>query len=268
MVEVRGEVALPTDRLEAAREFNSEIKSAFTAVSSLIKPSSTLEENSLLEFFAYGMYFENRENVFSSKEEEYGTLDSCGFSTPVYFVTDEDYTQASAEGMLKSIVEEAEEAYNDTGLYCDGIVVQINDMDTFSAASIEGKYSTGNVALKVGVWEQNLYAGVVQTVVWTRGKSKRSPVAIVSENSDEAEIDETKGFGINSVTNVDSLGVLTAAGNRVRRVPLYVPKNVLVLEAYPGNIIHFRYGGEAGVVPCYPDGRLLMEDALRDLTTA
>ena len=59
--------------------------------------------------------------------------------------------------------------------------------------------------------------------------------------------------------------MLTAQGNKVRRVPLYEPKNILTLEAYIGKPIYFRYGGEAGVVPCFPDGRLLKEDAAREI---
>ena len=69
------------------------------------------------------------------------------------------------------------------------------------------------------------------------------------------------------VLNMDELGVLTAQGNKVRNVPLYEPKNIMILDAYPGEPLNFRYGGEAGVVPCFPDGRLLTEDAAKDVLT-
>ena len=67
------------------------------------------------------------------------------------------------------------------------------------------------------------------------------------------------------IANMEELGVLTAQGNKVRRAPLYEPKNILILDAYPDEVIYFRYGGEAGVVPCFPDGRLLKEDAAVDI---
>lgn len=68
-----------------------------------------------------------------------------------------------------------------------------------------------------------------------------------------------------NVLNYEELGTLSSQGNRVRRVPLYEPKNILILDAYPGEPLYFRYGGEAGVVPCFPDGRLLKEDAVVDI---
>ena len=99
--------------------------------------------------------------------------------------------------------------------------------------------------------------------MWKRGKVKLSPVAIVSENAGEVSDEEFEELG-NSVLD-EVQGVLTAQGNRVKRVPLYEPKNILILEAYPGRVLNFRYGGEAGVVPCFPDGRLLKEDAVKDI---
>ena len=41
----------------------------------------------------------------------------------------------------------------------------------------------------------------------------------------------------------------------------------MVLDAYVGETLYFRYGGEAGVVPCFPDGRLLNEDAVKEILT-
>ena len=36
---------------------------------------------------------------------------------------------------------------------------------------------------------------------------------------------------------------------------------MIILDAYVGEPIYFKYGSESGVVPCFPDGRLLSEDA-------
>lgn len=263
LVEIRGEVALPVDRLEKAREFNSGLKSAFTAVSSLIKPASSVEENRLLEFYAYWVRYDGVENELTSKLDEYEWLERVGFTVPGYFTIDDTYsTPNEALGVIKSVFTSAEEEYDYQNLYCDGLVVQINSNNLFNKAGIEGNYSLGNVALKVGVWEQDLYAGVVQTIIWTRGKNKRTPVAVVSERAGDARIrDDVLGAG--RVINPDEIGVLTASGNRVRNVPVYEARNILILEAYPGNVLHFRYGGEAGVVPCFSDGTLLTEEISR-----
>lgn len=276
VVEIRGEVALPVNRLEEARKFNPELKSAFSAVSSLLKPSSTLEENLLLGFYAYAFYCDGHEGLISTKEDEYNFLLEAGFQVPGFFVLEDKYDILSVEDLLKSVVYEMESGYEAFGLFCDGVVVQINDMASFRMQPLEGKYSLGNVALKVGLWEQNLYSGVVRAIEFTKGKSKRSPVALVGTVI-EGEVREDGLFDLNGdplvskngLHVVDGIiieeGVLTSQGNRVRRVPLYEPRNILRLDAYPGEGINFRYGGEAGVVPCFPDGRLLTEDAVQNL---
>lgn len=261
-VEIRGEVALPVSRLEEAREFNPDIKSAFTAVSSLIKPASTPEENFLLKFYAYGLLFEGRENLLSTKEEEYSQLIEMGFQTPPFYTID-DLSRDNWLNDIKEVFTAAEDGYEDVDIYCDGIVLQVNDTDLFESLPLDGKVSTGNIALKVGVWEQNLYSGYVQEIVWSKGKSKRSPVAIVSAEEGEAVVDKSYGEGFAKIRNLDDLGVRTAGGNRVKRVPLYEPRNILKLEAYPGRVINFRYGGEAGVVPCYLDGSLLTDETVK-----
>ena len=138
------------------------------------------------------------------------------------------------------------------------------DMELFNEMGTEGNHNCGNIALKVGIWEQTQYAGYVQKILWKRGKSKLSPVAIVGSEPyiiPESECDEEDS----EKTYWNELGVLTAQGNKVRRVPLYEPKNILILDAYVGRVIYFRYGGEAGVVPCFADGRLLKEDTAREI---
>jgi len=162
--------------------------------------------------------------------------------------------------MVHNVVEAFEENYEEFGYFCDGVVFECNSRELFNELGTSGNHNNGNIALKVGVWEQVSYSGYVQKILWTRGKSKLSPVALVAEDKDIIEEDVD-----GNVSNYEDLGVLTAQGNKVRRVPLYEPKNIFILDAYPGGVLYFRYGGEAGVVPCFPDGRLLKEDAARDI---
>ena len=258
-VELRGELCLPINKLEEAREFNPAIKSAFSAVASLVRPSSTDPEISLLEFLCYGfivdgMYFENR-------EEEFQEIVRCGFSTPEFMLI-ESATRDDLPSLIRDVVEAFEGNYEDFGYFCDGVVFEINNRDLFTELGTEGKYNRGNIALKVGIWEQVMYPGFVQKILWTRGKSKLSPVALIAD-APGILVEDDEG----NIANMDELGVLTAQGNKVRRVPLYEPKNILILNAYVGDVVYFRYGGEAGVVPCFPDGRLLKEDAAKDILT-
>ena len=243
LVELRGEVVLPFENLEKARVFNPEVKSAFSGVSSMIRASASEEEISLLDFVAYR--FLSNEVGFVTKEGEYLFLEECGYLIPEYGTLP---LPESGDwfSLIKQVQEIAEKSYDDYGYFCDGIVWQINDYKTFNDLGNDGRENHGNVALKVGAFGQDVYDGVVQRIEWTKGKSKLSPVAIVGETPEEA-------------------GVLTIQGNRVSRVPLYEPANIILLKAYPGEPLKFKYGGEAGVVPLTQTGRLLTDAAVDNL---
>lgn len=239
LVEIRGELALRLNLLEDARKFNPTLKSAFSAVSSLIKPSASEDEIKLLDFLAYRVYIEDFE--FATLEEIYSTLEEWGYSVPQY-ISLEDVSREELFDSMQTVVSDLEESLDDFGYFCDGVVFEANEGLVREDNEGDGKYHNYNLALKVNSWSQDLYTGYIKEIKWKRGKSKLSPVAVVSESLDSDE------------------GVLTVQGNRVKNVPLYNPKNILVLSAYLDCPINFKYGGEAGVVPCFPDGRLLSED--------
>ena len=259
MVELRGELCLPVARLEDARAFNPAIKSAFSAVSSLIRPSTHPEEVKLLDFLCYGFIVDGVE--FEEREEEFQEISRCGFNTPEYMLI-ESARRSELSSLLHDVIEAFEENYEVFGYFCDGVVFECNNRELFRELGTEGNHNLGNIALKVGIWEQVSYVGYVQDIIWKRGKHKYSPVALVADEPDMMVKDEN-----GKVLNMESLGVLTAQGNKVRNVPLYEPKNIMILDAYVGEPISFRYGGEAGVVPCFPDGRLLKEDAAKEVLT-
>lgn len=257
LVELRGEVCLKLDKLEQARKFNPTIKSAFSAVSSLIRPSATQEEVELLDFLCYG--FLKDDFFFEDREEEFQMISACGFKTPEYLLI-ESCSKYDLMETIHSIVETFEEAYDEFGYFCDGVVLEVNNRDLFSELGTEGNHNKGNIALKVGLWKQDLYSGYVQKIIWTKGKSKLSPVAIVADEPYKALFDYD-----GNIVNMEDMGVLTSQGNSVKRVPLYEPKNIMILDAYEDELLCFRYGGEAGVVPCFPDGRTLNEDAAMNI---
>lgn len=239
LVEIRGELALKLSNLDKAREFTPGLKSAFSAVSSLIKPSATKEEVELLDFLTYGVYIEDYD--FSSKEEVFSQLSEWGFETTEYISLEEISKDDLLENM-KEVVSALESNYEEFGYFCDGVVFEVSDGDVRSYLEGGGKYHDYNLALKVDSWSQDIYTGYIKEVTWKRGKFKLNPVAVVVEDLNSNE------------------GVLTVQGNRVKNIPLYNPKNILILKAYIGSPLSFKYGGEAGVVPCFPDGKLLSED--------
>lgn len=272
VAEIRGEVLLPLSNLDTARSYNKDIVSAFSGVSSMLRDSATREETSLLHFVAYKLFLDGIE--YSTKEEEYQLLEQLGFTVPTYWIIP-DLSKETLLDDLPGIVEECEAAIHpedgeDYDYYTDGLVFEINDRELFNELGSDGKkYNYGNVALKVGYWRQDLYSGYIQTIMWTDGKTKYSPVAIVGEEPFMAVYteDEDPKYIVNQsqIDNWKKLGVVTAGGNKVRRVPLYEPNNMLMLNAYPGEVLHFRYGGEAGVVPCFPDGTPLANAKVRSM---
>ena len=272
--EIRGEMLVPFSNLESAREFNPDIKSAFSAVASMSRDSASDEEYELLDFVAYSIYADGLS--FDTKEDEYNFLESMGFTTPLNWVVS-GLTKENLLDELPSIMDECESAVKSDDLgedgynyYSDGVVFEINDRELFNSLGSDGsKYRYGNIALKVGFWMQDFYTGVVQTILWTKGKSKLSPVAIIAPEPDMVEFsdygDHEYIMDIDEIENKKDLGVLTAVGNKVMRVPLYEPNNLLILKAYKGETINFRYGGEAGVVPCFEDGTPLIEGKIRNM---
>lgn len=276
MVEIRGEVVLPLDKLAEARSYNPDIVSAFSGVASMLRDSASDEEHSLLEFVAYKVVSDDID--FNTKQEEYDYLEEMGFTTPLYWIV-QDLTKETLLDELPQIVADCEQEvvqdeYGSEGYeyYTDGLVFEINDRKLFKSLGSDGrKYNYGNIALKVGFWQQDLYYGYVQTILWTDGKTKYSPVAIIADEPDmiyfEDGYEKPYVTSIKEIENWKELGVVTAGGNKVRRVPLYEPNNMLILDAYIGQLVYFRYGGEAGVVPCFSDGTPLSDGKIRQMFT-
>lgn len=271
LCEVRGEWVLPFANLEAARSYNSEIKSAFSGVASMGRDSASEDEWALLRFVAYEFLADGMS--FQSKTEEYDFLESIGFETPAYWHLEELSKETLLEELQAAVADcELEVKPSDSNpgyeYYTDGLVFALDNVEFFRTMGDDGgHYKYGNMALKLGYWEQNIIDGFIQTILWTKGKSKLSPVAIISADEGDAVfmsgVSEPFIFDIKAIMNWKDIGVITQSGNRVRRVPLYEPSNLVALDAYPGEVLHFRYGGEAGVVPCFADGVPLLDGRIK-----
>lgn len=235
LVEMRGEILLPFSNLDEARTYNPNIKSAFSGVSSMLRDSATPEETRLLQAVFYDIYSESLDGQFETLEGKYQYIEDCGFTVPTNFTYD-----AYADGLedaIDNIVHRMDVLTTNYDYFTDGVIVAINDLKMFQEFGEEDKYRFGNLAIKMGRWKQDSYSGIVKEIKWEDGKTKKTPVAVIE-------------------------GVLTASGSTVTNVPLYAPAYILMLEAYPGNLIHFRYGGESGVIPVTPDGRLVTDKSL------
>lgn len=274
VVEIRGELLLPLPNLEKAREFNSGIVSALSGVASMSRDSASDEEILLLDFVAYKIVADDL--YFDTKSGMYDMLEDLGFKVPINWLI-ESVSKDTLLSQLPDIISDCEESvvpsegYEGYEYFTDGIVLEVNSRDIFNNMGDDGgKYMYGNVAMKVGYWKQDLYMGYVQAIMWTQGKNKLSPVAIVASDIDMAifsdDLDEPCYYvqSTKEIRNYNDLGVVTAGGNRVRRVPLFEPNNIVLLDAYVGMPLYFRYGGEAGVIPCTIDGTPLADAKIKD----
>lgn len=234
--DIRAELLLPFSNLATARKYNPNIKSAFTGVSSMSRGSATIMEYRLLDVVCYNIFTTNK--TFTSLSEKFDFLTNCGFLVPIFCcgVLSKDTFDADIKDVMDYMAEQ-QAGYD---YYTDGVVLSVDNIAQFEAMGTTDVCTLGNVALKMGVWEQLPYTAKVKKIKWTKGKSVRTPVAVIEPT-------------------------LTANGDTVCNVPLYSPCYILLAEAYPGNQITFKFGGESGVVPCMPDGTLLTDIAYKNI---
>lgn len=286
LVELRCEMNVSLDDFETAKGYVKDLVSPLFAVASMSRASASREEHSLLSLVAYRIYIEDVE--FDTRTEEFEYLQDLGFQVPLYLEAEGDLAELSGQGLLEMVAEVESVVFDEEApyeFYTDGLIMEINDLNVFRDFGGDMKYDYGNVALKVGGWEQNNYTGIVQMVAWSQGKGKLSPVAIVGTEPNQIEFiyDEVLYKGLPAlmevldiaeyvgdltklIYNYKELGVPTANGSKVKRVPLYEPANLFLLDVQPNSYLHFKYGGEAGVVPTDDKGRLLTALKALDIT--
>lgn len=227
--DIRGEICCPFSAMPDVHKYNASIVSAFSAVQCLTAESAPASANRLLRVVCYDIFCDNR--TFTSFSEVYAFLEDCGFTIPLK--SEGLFSRDTLESDMQELMNYMEEQSADYDIYTDGIVVNIDDKAVFDSLGAEKSVRLGNIALKMGKWKQDSYSAAILEIVWKRKKSRYTPTARVS--------------------------CLTASGNTVTSVPLYAPCYILLLEAYAGNVINFRYGSEAGVLPCMPDGTLVTD---------
>lgn len=217
LVEIRGELIVTYD------DFNNKLKdkckTPLSSVTSLVRDSVTDDELDMLHFVAYKIIIKDNTDMLPTLADEFEYLDSIGFEIPLYSVT--TLTEFSDILNVRHGFEEVKRE-NKFPYDTDGIVMAINDDSEFYSEGLDGNAFFGNIAIKMGMWECNMYTSTITDIVWERGKSWFTPKAVVEP-------------------------VVTAGGATVTTVPIYNVKVMNKLHLIPGEQIHFRFGGETGV---------------------
>lgn len=217
LVEIRGELIVTYD------DFNNKLKdkckTPLSSVTSLVRDSVTDDELDMLHFVAYKIIIKDNTDMLPTLADEFEYLDSIGFEIPLYSVTtlNEFSDILNVRHGFEEVKKENKFPYD-----TDGIVMAINDDSEFYSEGLDGNAFFGNIAIKMGMWECNMYTSTITDIVWERGKSWFTPKAVVEP-------------------------VVTAGGATVTTVPIYNVKVMNKLHLIPGEQIHFRFGGETGV---------------------
>lgn len=280
VVEIRGELCVSDDGLEGARKAfpDRRLKNHLSAVTSLKSPSSGEVEAGFLKFLAY-KYFDDSGAYYQYRAEQYSYLMELGFDVPEFF-TAEVVPGDDVSAVFDSVLGAMSKKHESYPFLTDGIVVEFDSLSLVEQLGTSFSAPLSSVALKIGVWEQKTYEGYVQCLYFKPGKTKLTPVAIVATEpglarfSGEA-IDIARDYGDKSlsvsesyvpfvfdtshITNYQDIGVPVADGSVVRNVAVYNVAALQSLGAVPGEVLHFLYGGRAGIVPCDSHGRLLKD---------
>lgn len=223
LVEIRGELIVTYTDFE--NTLKNTCKTPLSSVTSLVRDSAPDEEIDMLHFVAYKIFVKDSD-IFESLSDELEYLENIGFEVPNYDV----YTISSYDDIEAILADFEDKKKNkETDFDTDGIVVAVNDNSEFYSLGLDGNAYNSNIAVKMGIWECNMYTSTITNIVWEHGKKWFTP---------KAEIEP----------------IVTVTGATVRVVPIYNVGVMNKLKLIPGNTIHFRFGGETGVQLLTPDG--------------
>ena len=226
----------------------------------------------MLNFIAFDLVAEGFS--FTSKTDLFQYLEELGFEIPLYWNL-EALSRESLLEDLPSIVSDCElevrstdvqEGYNyDT----DGLILAVDDMNYFNKlGKSPQRYYYGNINLKIGYWKQTLYKGYIQTILWKSSKNKMQPYAVIGNKPNIIEYEDlgeyTYIFDYDNVVNKRSLGV-EIQDKKVLEVPLFNPSTILRLDAYVGTQLLFIDNPIMGILPCFEDGRVLLDGYIKNI---
>ena len=223
LIEVRGELLVSYKNFEKVKHI---LKTPLSSVTSFIKESATNEEIGLLDVICYKILkLSDFGNGYDSLSSELIELKELGFKIPPY-VTKLTLNSNSINQSINMLVNTFNSKKKEFNYDTDGIVVCIDNNDTFYKLGLDGNTFLGNFALKIGSeYGTKVYQSIIKDIEWAHGKTYITPKAI---------IEPTK----------------TANGAVVSVVPLYNVGMMEKLRAIPNESIYFTFGGETGVSLC------------------
>lgn len=212
---ISGELVCYKQSLPYLRQsYSQAFKSTRSAVSSLLRGGLNEED---IHGHLKPLVFKVRSEHLHSLEEEFEWAKSKGFNTPAYIT----FVYNSWDDMVR-VFEYFTPFKEQLPYSSDGLVVAINDNETFYSQGETDHHYLGNLALKVGVWNPGYYVGIVRDIKWSWGEESLSPEAVIEP-------------------------VLVSHGAHVTSIPLNHVGRMVEHNIIPGSEIYFKVTGDSKI---------------------
>lgn len=215
VVIISGELVCYKQSLPYLREqYRQAFKSTRSAVTTLLRGG--LSSNDIFNHLK-PLVFKVRCEELHTLQEEFAWAKENGFNTPAHVTF--KYTQWSD---IMDVLTYFTPFKENLPYSSDGVVIGINDNDTFYSQGETGHHYMGNLALKVGVWNPGYYVGVVTDIKWSIGEYVRTPEAVIEP-------------------------VLVKHGSHVSSIPLDNIARMVEHNILPGAEIYFKVTGDSKI---------------------
>ena len=224
VVILSGELVCYKHSLPYLREnYKQAFKSTRSAVSSLLRGGLSEED---IHQHLRPLVFKVRSEHLHTLEEEFRWAKDRGFNVPA-FIT---FTYNSWEDMIE-LFNYFSPFKEQLPYSSDGLVLAINDNETFYAQGETSHHYLGNLALKVGVWNPGYYVGIVTDIKWSWGEETVSPEAVIEP-------------------------VLVSHGAHVTSIPLNHVGRMVEHNIVPGSEIYFKVTGDSKITLVHKEEEL------------
>lgn len=211
---ISGELVCYKSSLPYLREtYAQNFKTPRSAVSSLLRGGLSLED---IRTHLKPLVFKVRSEHLHTLVDEFNWAKANGFNTPIHVTF--KYTWENLQKLFEYFTPMREQLPYAN----DGIVIGINDNNTFYSQGSGRNFYCGNIACKVGVWNPGYYQGYITDIEWSYGEQTITPEAIIDP-------------------------VRIATGSDVTRVPCDNLGRLIEHDIRPGNLLYFKITGDAKI---------------------
>lgn len=165
---VRGECYTQPDKLEYLREnYQADYVVPRTAAKTMLSVPHKKEDMQYLRYISFNN--DIPEPLFSKLDK----FRDKGFDiVPKIIIRWNGGTIEEFTDWLLDILVSMNKIEKESNLKCDGLVVEVNDPEQFEKLRADSNYDEGNLALKLGPWEPEVYEAKIQKLVMYREENK------------------------------------------------------------------------------------------------